>query len=398
MLTYLLAFAMGLGSLALYLSAFFYPQVYRKGDLIWSGIGLFYALVLWVCAERITGGVLLGQMASISLIGWLGWQTFNSRLGMSSLPSGADLQAGVDRFETSALADRILSPDATAKLKQQFNNVKDWAQALMATTRSKDSSKAPTAKPYQPLKREDFGQPTVTVETSAEKTPDLSAKANDISAETPDNKPNIVSSVTESVRSIAVSFQKPKKNTSTYVRKEFRDEPVAEDVDAEAFDFETDPPEVSNSEPKQTVELTPVESDAPVETLDEAAIVEATMTEMTITEVTVTETTVTEVPSDSMMSADEIEQEELEFEASRNDLEMASHPAPSESVSPETVQDESPEELESEASEDDLETVPLPVPPRPPRPDLVEAAIADAEAKHLPADPPETIADNPQAE
>jgi Ycf66 protein N-terminus len=384
MLTYLLAFAMGLGSLALYLSAFFYPEVYRKGDLIWSGIGLFYALVLWVCAERITGGVLLGQMASISLIGWLGWQTFSARLGLSSeLPSTANLQTGIALPEISALADRVLSPETTAKLKQQFNNVKDWAQALIATTQSKASSEAPPAKPYQPLQREDFGQPTVTVETSAQKTPEaLSAKSNAPAETTSTTKPSIVSSVTESVKSIAISFQKPKKNTSTYVRKEFRDAtPVAEDVDAEAFDFETDAPEVTPPES----ELTSI----PVsEAMENAAIEETTITKMTMTEVTVTEMTVSEVPSDSMLPADEIVQEELEFEANRDDLEMAPHPAHSKTVQ---------EELDSEASEseasefDDVETVSPPVPPRPPRPDLVEAAIADAEAKHLPADPPETI-------
>jgi hypothetical protein len=414
MLTYLLAFAMGLGSLALYLSAFFYPEVYRKGDLMWSGVGLFYALVLWVCAERITGGVLLGQMASISLIGWLGWQTFNSRLGLSSeLPSGTDLQAR---------ADRVLSPETTAKLKQQFNNVKDWAQALItttqsATTQSKEPTAATSAKPYQPLKREDFGKPTVTVKASTEQTPDLSAKADNISAETPTNKPNIVSSVAESVRSIAVSFQKPKKNTSTYVRKEFRDatpvaeNPVGEDVDAEAFDFETDTPEVSNSEPAQAVESISVEA-APVEEPDEAAIEETAISEMMITEVAVTETTVTQapsdsVPSDSTMSADEIEQEELEFEASRNDLEMIPHPdsltvneepiAAQDSDPTDVLEEASPEvqdlEVQNSETDEDEEIVPPPIPPRPPRPDLVEAAVADAEAKHLPADPPETIED-----
>ncbi|MCL2925188.1 MAG: Ycf66 family protein [Trichodesmium sp. MAG_R04] len=70
MLTYILALAVGLGSLALYIVAFFFPEVHRKNDFIWSGIGLFYALVLWFCAGRITGAVLLGQVASVTLLGW----------------------------------------------------------------------------------------------------------------------------------------------------------------------------------------------------------------------------------------------------------------------------------------------------------------------------------------
>lgn len=70
MLTYILALAVGFGSLALYIVAFFFPEVHRKNDFIWSGIGLFYALVLWFCAGRITGAVLLGQVASVTLLGW----------------------------------------------------------------------------------------------------------------------------------------------------------------------------------------------------------------------------------------------------------------------------------------------------------------------------------------
>ena len=79
MLSYILALTVALGSFALYMAAFFFPEVHRKGDFIWSGVGLFYALVLWFCAGRITGAVLLGETASISLLGWLGWQTLKLR-------------------------------------------------------------------------------------------------------------------------------------------------------------------------------------------------------------------------------------------------------------------------------------------------------------------------------
>ncbi len=75
MLAYVLALAVALGSFALYMAAFFFPEVHRKYDFIWSGVGFFYALVLWFYAGRITGGVLLGQMASVTLLGWFGWQT-----------------------------------------------------------------------------------------------------------------------------------------------------------------------------------------------------------------------------------------------------------------------------------------------------------------------------------
>ncbi|MDY7015406.1 MAG: Ycf66 family protein, partial [Cyanobacteriota bacterium] len=61
MLAYILAIAVAFGSFAFYMAAFFFPEVHRKYDFLWSGVGFFYAFVLWICAGRITGGVLLGQ-------------------------------------------------------------------------------------------------------------------------------------------------------------------------------------------------------------------------------------------------------------------------------------------------------------------------------------------------
>ncbi len=99
MLAYVLALVIGLGSLGMYIAAFFFPEVHRKEDFIWSGVGLFYALVLWVCAGRITGGDLLGQMASVALLGWFGWQTLTLRRAIASpeqqteIPSQSELQS-----------------------------------------------------------------------------------------------------------------------------------------------------------------------------------------------------------------------------------------------------------------------------------------------------------------
>ena len=99
MLAYVLALVIGLGSIAMYMAAFFFPEVHRKEDFAWSGVGLFYALVLWVCAGRITGGVLLGQLASVALLGWFGWQTLTLRRAIAApeqqtaIPSQDELQS-----------------------------------------------------------------------------------------------------------------------------------------------------------------------------------------------------------------------------------------------------------------------------------------------------------------
>lgn len=79
MLAYILAIAVGLASFGLYMAAFFFPEVHRKSDFIWSGVGLFYGLILWACAGRITGAVLLGQVASVSLLVWFGWEALTLR-------------------------------------------------------------------------------------------------------------------------------------------------------------------------------------------------------------------------------------------------------------------------------------------------------------------------------
>jgi hypothetical protein len=79
MLAYVLAIAIGLISIIFFLAAFFAPKVHRQDDFLWSGVGLFYALVLWVCAERFTGAILLGQTAATLLLLAYGAETINLR-------------------------------------------------------------------------------------------------------------------------------------------------------------------------------------------------------------------------------------------------------------------------------------------------------------------------------
>ncbi|MBW4494118.1 MAG: hypothetical protein KME26_13715 [Oscillatoria princeps RMCB-10] len=107
MLSYILALAVGIGGFALYMAAFFFPEVHRKGDLIWSGVAMFYALVLWFCAGRITGAVLLGESASVALLGWLGWQTL--RLRREVTPSGERTQVSQEKLSAgvSQLSGRV---------------------------------------------------------------------------------------------------------------------------------------------------------------------------------------------------------------------------------------------------------------------------------------------------
>ena len=75
MLAYFLAIAVAIISIIIYLTAFFSPKIHRQDDFLWSGLGLFYALILWFCAGRITGALLLGQLAAVSIIIAFIWET-----------------------------------------------------------------------------------------------------------------------------------------------------------------------------------------------------------------------------------------------------------------------------------------------------------------------------------
>ncbi|WOD40846.1 Ycf66 family protein [Nodosilinea sp. E11] len=74
-----LAIAVWLGSVAVYGAAFFFPEVHRRHDFFWSGVGAFYGLVLWFTAAQTSPTELLGHWASVVLLGWLGWQTLTLR-------------------------------------------------------------------------------------------------------------------------------------------------------------------------------------------------------------------------------------------------------------------------------------------------------------------------------
>ncbi|MBW4481358.1 MAG: hypothetical protein KME14_02325 [Tildeniella torsiva UHER 1998/13D] len=110
---YVLAIAVWLGSISLYGAAFFFPEVHRRHDFFWSGVGAFYGLVLWFSAVQTSPTELLGHLASVVLLGWLGWQTLSLRRKRTPL----DLQTPVTKDSW---------PTFGRQLKQWFL---DWLRA-----------------------------------------------------------------------------------------------------------------------------------------------------------------------------------------------------------------------------------------------------------------------------
>ena len=158
MLAYILALAVVIGSFAIYMAAFFFPEVHRKGDIFWSGVGLFYALVLWFCAGRITGALLLGQTASVALLVWFGWQSMRLRWEVTPAPQ----RTITKKDQTTGLSK------LTGGLTKLFQ-VKSKAQpkpATPSTNAEKDSNLEPET-PTSEIPVEEILTVTVDAATSA---------------------------------------------------------------------------------------------------------------------------------------------------------------------------------------------------------------------------------------
>jgi hypothetical protein len=119
MLAYILAVLVGTGSVGLYIAAFFFPEIHRKHDFIWSGVGCFYALTLWIYRREVVGGILIGQIASVALLGWSVWQTLKLRRQLVPFGQQASIAMPTqikERLGFNRSADpRATIPTATAQ-------------------------------------------------------------------------------------------------------------------------------------------------------------------------------------------------------------------------------------------------------------------------------------------
>ncbi len=243
MLAYVLAFVVGLGSFSLYMAAFFFPEVHRRNDFLWSGVGLFYALVLWVCADRMTGGVLLGQVAGVSLLGWLGWQLVLLRRQIAPLdqqtplPTADDVKTTLSNFSNSPGRSQL-----TNQVSQFFGQITGRVQGAIATVTSRPRVEVVSDEPYVPPSLEEFGTAgkeaterfaraaivdTEAIETAIIDTATVPAQM-DQTAENVVNRgtdgEQVAGTPSETGRSRLPGWGKKKASQSPYVRKQFRDE------------------------------------------------------------------------------------------------------------------------------------------------------------------------------
>ncbi|MEI1376002.1 Ycf66 family protein [Nostoc sp. UHCC 0926] len=198
MLAYVLALVVGLGSLAIYIAAFFFPEIHRKNDFIWSGVGLFYALVLWVFAPRITGGLLLGHVASVALLVWFGWQTLSLRRQLTpqaqqtQVPSPETVKTGIqEQVNKLSLQERL--GQLQKGLGSTFSGAKDKVQQTVSkkpstTPRPEDITSVLAEKPAVEI----INKTTSIPEQPAEKTvtTDTEAKTKSIPEAIPPHPPS----------------------------------------------------------------------------------------------------------------------------------------------------------------------------------------------------------------
>jgi hypothetical protein len=389
MLAHILALLVGLGSFGLYMAAFFFPEIHRRNDFIWSGVGLFYALVLWVCGGRITGGLLLGQIAGVALLGWLGWQTFLLRRQVAPIDQQTPLPTPND---LKATFTNLTTPEGRSQLSGQASRVLGQIQAGLQTaitsaTQAKPQELSNANSGYIPPKLEEFGtagqeaierfakaaipdeslideaaltqsvdnlQDAVTEVTTAideqgsQLQSAISAAANEVAksvpsvqqttspATSPTSKiTNFVKVLTETIQSL---FKGPakKQNKAVYVRKQFRED------GAHAATQITEATIISDVEKIN-------------QATEESLIIDAVI---------------------------EIENQAVAADSLTDELANAS----AEEIVEELLEDISAQEQTSDlpAATD----YPEAIPPNPPSPELIDAAVADAEAKGVSYDPP----------
>ncbi|MEQ8995016.1 MAG: Ycf66 family protein [Coleofasciculus sp. B1-GNL1-01] len=282
MLPYVLALVIGLGSFAYYMAAFFFPEVHRKSDFLWSGVGFFYALVLWVCAGRITGAVLLSQLASVSLLGWLGWQTLMLRRQLALPEAQTEISPQVQEKIASSGMFQLAKSLVVQPVARVFRR-KPVAPTPVVTEPEPVTEPAAPETEIAPAKTE-IGEPssgTVT-EITEEVQP-------------PSEEPDVpVASFTE------VSEEIPEE-----IPEETPEEPVIADITEPTQVRETvettstekvEEPTEETTPPEQIGEFAPDES--PTRTpLEEWTLTETSVAETPLEEQTLTETPVAETPT-----------------------------------------------------------------------------------------------------
>ncbi|MDV2999987.1 MAG: hypothetical protein N5P05_001593 [Chroococcopsis gigantea SAG 12.99] len=227
MLAYILALLVGFFSLYLLATAFIKPVIHRKDDFLWSAVGLFYALVLWLCAPQFKGAILLGQAAVVILLIGIGWQNLSLRAVILS----PDKQGSLLGFSVIDWLQGRLGRVVSAKPKKSPVSVKPPEKAAPKVTHVSPGISTPPAP--EPVKEEIT--PAIT-ESKVESTPVETIKPLPVTAEIPGVESNPVEAIKPVVETDEEELDKPgeselqEKEEVTYGVLD-REETLPEEVD-----------------------------------------------------------------------------------------------------------------------------------------------------------------------
>jgi hypothetical protein len=174
MLAQILAIAVALGSSLLFLTAFIFPKLHRQDDFFWSAVGLFYALILWVCAGQMAGAILLAQLASVILLGWFAWETLRLRQAIADPAKIPDLDkvslVGYvkDRFKPKQVIppkatkteDKTADPEASPTEAEATET--EAPSELEVTSSEQQASEAPETPETESAQPVDTGSETIS--------------------------------------------------------------------------------------------------------------------------------------------------------------------------------------------------------------------------------------------
>lgn len=310
MLSYALAIIVAISSLVLFFTAFLMSDLHRQDDFLWSGVGLFYALVLWYCAQNITGAVLLGQAAATALLVSSGWQNLQLRRAIAhpdqvtaadtskfslsrtfsglfkrfkrkpnSVESTADATPAVKMPKVTE--SEIAIPDTTSPSNAAETPKESTESAINAVASSPSntvSSDQPLAKELVTEEIEDLSAQTTVEETEAIKSQDMADSSDQQTSLTPETLSEQSLSTDTKTNKITES-QSSESATSTSNAIASSDSQVESKIETKESDIMTPESPAIDVKPTTNSVTTEIKSDQStldtLETVEVAEVLEA---------------------------------------------------------------------------------------------------------------------------
>ncbi len=228
MLAYFLAGIMAFISLVLLSNGMISPKIHRQDDFLWSGLGLFYALVLWICAGRFTGAVLLGQLAGVAVTIAFMWENRQLRKVITAQSDSNTVLEGFSilSFVAESVAKISQGKKAPQTIPPESVAAKETPEVVASETSTSTMADSETSKQVKEEKEEtetviEQQEETVTTSETSSESEVKDAADEQVSKQTtePETTPeNAVQEEEEFLGSSLTSESKTKDNQNIFQR------------------------------------------------------------------------------------------------------------------------------------------------------------------------------------